>query len=226
MDPELEQALRQARTQRVELGRFSRDELWRYGVPLPNAGVSPSAPMTSDVPRGPRLFRLAMRPPRAVFSTATADAGADWEWVDRFGELIEREVARVRETTDRNRTFQLSLQPLRMLIEQALADAGMGDRQGAASRSRLFAAFPFRFVAAPGRGLRRGARLRQEPFPEDERLWLQLTVEHSAAGTTLAEERSARARHYPPLAPDAEPAGIVSHVLDFYRAFWPELPSG
>lgn len=219
---DLEDALRDAHHGRVPLGTFTAEELWDYGVPLPGAGVSPTPLTTDEVPEGPRIWRLAMRPPRAVFSTATAEPGVEWEYVNRFGELVGPDLVRVRETTDRNRTFELSLQPLRTLVETALADSGvLGPAPDRVLHSRLFAAFPYRMIVAAVRGVR---RIVQEPFPLAERLWMDVTVDRGPEALRVSEVRSARASGFRKLPADADPAAVVGHVLGFYRNFWPELP--
>jgi len=218
---DVEDALRAAQSGRVCLGAFSADELWDFGVPLPGVGVSPDAPMTDEVPDGPRMFRQAMRPPRAVFSTASAAPEADWEHVNRFGELVGPDLVRVRETTDRNRTFELSFQPLRLLVETAMDDAGLLDTARDARHTRLLAAFPFRMVPATVRGVR---RFTQEPYPLAERRWMQVVVDHAPGSIRVAETRSAQASGFRRLKGDAGP-DVVAHVLAFYRSYWPELPS-
>jgi hypothetical protein len=222
-DLDVEEALRAAHRGRVSLGSYTAEQLWQYGVPLPGAGVSPAAPMTDEVPEGPRIWRLAMRPPRAVFSTATAEPGVEWEHVNRFGELVGPDLVRVRETTDRNRTFDLSLQPLRALVETALTDSGVfGPAPDLVLHSRLFSAFPYRMTVAAVRGVR---RITQQPFPLAERLWMDVTVDRSPTSLRVSEVRSARAAGFRTLPADADPAAVLAHVLAFYRHYWPEVPT-
>ena len=222
-DPEVHDAVEQARTGRVELGAFTREELWRAGVELSGAKPRQDPPPPSRLPLGPRAFRQLEEPPRPVLLAKLAVAGAELAHVQRDAVLVDRSVVKVVETRAHDALRTLTLEPLDGLLDEIMAEGGFTRPASTAYLMRLFLVFPLRFKWARGKGLLPSQRwfVAKAPVRKEDVIWLDLTVRtHPGEAPEVTEQRSAPAASLPDLDPAADAAALKAHVATFFETFW------